>query len=515
MGEAVRFRERNGAMKNFSLAVASIVLLAAGARAQEPPAGNPDLLAKWVHPGNEFIEQEGYDGAETCVQCHPEALTEIVDTVHWNLASPVRNVQGLPDGSWWGMVNRQCALAGTTSASNWVAATEGKASVQASGCGVCHIGSLPSPPMPGRPVTQAEIGTVDCLVCHAEDYDWTKRATLVHDARGTHWGEDTSVTAALSVTRTSTNEACLRCHEHSLSQDYKRGDPYTPDNDVHAKAGLSCVTCHTVEHHKIAKGLYESDMVANDLPDVAVSCSSCHGGTPHRGGQGEALNLHASRIACQTCHVPEVSGIVLEDWSKPVKDDVHGAYSELSRYDRIPAIPGLYVPMNVIAKGHPSYIWRVPNVEAAKDAQSWMAFATVTRARPGARIFPVRGLTQIMLFDQKLKMADAPGMGFLKDDPQMAQFPLLLAPNREVYNQTGDVKASIDAGMRPFEAMGLQWSGQWMGMQVPGTSYISVNHGIKATGLSCDACHSGHGVMDFGALGYSPEQVERLETPRP
>jgi hypothetical protein len=175
-------------------------------------------------------------------------------------------------------------------------------------------------------------------------------------------------------------------------------------------------------------------------------------------------------------------------------------------------MPGLYVPMDVIAKGHPSYIWRVANRKGAKDAQSWMAFATATGASPGAKIFPVRGLTQIMLFDQKLKMADAPGMGFLKDDPQMAQFPLLLAPNREVYNQTGDIKAAIAAGMRPFEAMGLEWSGQWKAMQVPGTSYISVNHGVKAVGLWCGACHSDHGVMDFKALGYGPEQVKRLET---
>ena len=278
---------------------------------------------------------------------------------------------------------------------------------------------------------------------------------------------------------------------------------------------FSCVTCHAVAHHKIAKGLYESDMVANDLPDVDVSCAGCHGDAPHRGRRGETIDRHTSRIACQTCHIPEASGIVLEDWSQPVKDDVQGAYSELSKYDRIPAIPGLYVPKDVIAKGHPSYMWRVANRKGNRDAQSWMAFATATRASAGAKIFPVRGLTQIMLFDRQLKMADVPGMEFLKDDPQMAQFPLLLAPNREVYNRTGDVKAAIDAGMRPFAAMGLEWSGQWTGMQVPGTSYISVNHGIRAAGLQCGACHAEHGVMDFEALGYSPEQVKRLETPRP
>ncbi len=469
------------------------------------------LLQKWVHPGSDVIQENGYQGAQTCVVCHENALDEIVHTVHWNLAAPIRNVQGLPDSSWWGMVNRECALAGSTSPSNWVSATNGKFSVQAAGCGVCHIGSLPFPPMPGTKATEAQENTVDCLVCHAADYDWSKRATLVTDSTGTHWGEDMSMKAALSITKTPTTQACLRCHEHSFSHDYKRGTPYTADNDVHAKAGLSCVTCHVTEHHKIAKGTYESDMIANDLPDVAVTCSNCHGNAPHHGKNAVALNEHTDRIACQTCHIPQASGIVYENWGKPVKDNINGKYSELSKYDKIPSNPDLYVPTDTIEKGHPSYIWRVANTKGQKNAQSWMAFETSNIGTPGAKLFPVRGLTQVMLFDKKLKMWQAPGMSFLKDNPQMAQFPLLLAPNREVYNQTGDVKTAINAGMRPYAAMGLKWSGEWMPMQVPGTSYISVNHGVRKAGLSCSSCHSKNGVMDFKALGYTPVQVKLLE----
>ena len=471
-------------------------------------------LHRWVHPGNETIKESGYQGAQTCAACHPDALEEIAHTVHWALASPIRNVQGLPDGSQWGMANRECALAGSTVPANWTASTHGRATVQAAGCGLCHIGSLASPPMPGKPATDAELATADCLVCHAKEYDWQKRATLVKDASGVHWGVDTSLKAALSVTRTPTTEACLRCHEHSFSDDYKRGTPYTPENDVHARAGLGCGTCHVTERHRIAKGQYESDMVANDLPEVAITCTNCHGGNPHGGEHAETLNLHTEVLACQTCHIPEVSGIVYEDWGKPTRDDTHGKYSALSKYDCIPAIPGTYVPTDSIAKGHPSYMWRVANLGDNKDAQSWMALATAGMTTEAAKIFPVRGLTQVMLFDRKLKMADAPGMAFLKDNRQMRDFPLLLAPNREVYNLTGDVKAALDAGMKPYEAWGLTWSGEWMPMQVPGTSYISVNHGIKKAGLACNACHSRHGVMRFAALGYTSEQTEQLERPR-
>jgi hypothetical protein len=474
------------------------------------------LLQPWRHPGADMIKDNGYEGPATCAACHPDAVKEITATAHWLCASEVHNVAGLPDGTWWGMVNRECALAGTTALSNWTAATNGRATAQAEGCGMCHIGSLSHPPLPpGRAPTAAEAATVDCLVCHATDYDMKARTTLVHEADGsTHWGQDRSLKAALSITRVPTAEACLRCHEHAFSDDYKRGTPYTPANDRHAAAGVPCTSCHVTRHHKIAKGLAESDMLANDLPDQVVACSNCHGDSPHRGEHAATLNAHGARVACQTCHIPTASGVVSEDWGKPVADDSKGRYSALSKYDGIPAIKGLWVPELNIQRGHPDYMWRVPNDGNHPDAQSWMAFATSSRKSDGARIYPVRALAQTLLFDKKMKMWQAPGMAFLKNEQGMADFPLLLAPNREVYNATGDVKKAIDAGMKPYAQMGLTWSGEWMAMQVPGTSYISVNHGVKRMGLSCTDCHSPHGVLDFAALGYSPQEVRTLQTPR-
>ncbi len=497
--------------KRFGLMVTALLFMAGIASAST----GGSMLKGWVHPGAETIKESGYQGAQTCAMCHPDALSEITQTVHWHMATPIRNVQGLPNGSWWGMVNRECALAGSLTISNWTASTNGKFTVQSAGCGVCHIGSLPMPPLPaGATATEAQANTVDCLVCHAKDYNMNDRKTLVTDASGTHWGEDKSLKAALSITKTPTNEACLRCHEHAFSYDYKRGTPYTPKTDVHAKAGLQCITCHVTEHHKMPKGQFESDMAANDLPNVKVTCSNCHSDAPHRGKIGRILNEHIAKIACQTCHIPVVSGISYENWGEPVKDTIHGKYSELSKYDKIPSIKGIYVPTVTITMGHPDYIWRVANTKAHEDVQSWMAFQVSNIKSPGAKIYPVRGLTQVLLFDKKLKMWQEPGMGFLKDNPQMKDFPALLAPNREVYNTTGNVKDAIDAGMKPFEAMGFTWSGEWMAMQVPGTSYISVNHAVRKIGLSCNKCHSAHGVMDFKSLGYTPAQIKELEKPQ-
>ncbi len=467
----------------------------------------------WTHPGNETIAEDGYAGAETCAACHPDALTEITHSVHWYAASKVRGVRGLPDGTWWGMVNRECALAGSTALANWTAATAGRFTPQSAGCGMCHIAALPAPPLPaGRDATEAEAATVDCLVCHAAAYDMSVRKTVVTGSDGQRrWGQDRSKTAALSVTRVPTTEACLRCHEHSFSADYKRGTPFAADSDVHAAAGLTCVDCHVTRHHLIAKGQWESDMVANDLPDVAVECSGCHGDAPHRGARAAALNDHVATVACQTCHVSAVSGVVREDWGQPVADDGAGRYSALSWFDPIPAIPGLFVPTVEIRGGVPDHVWRVANDGSNPAAQSWMAFATTSRGSDGAKILPVRGLTQILLFDAEMKMHQAPGMGFLAKNPKMKDFPLLLAPDREVYNETGDVGRAIAAGVDKGAAMGLTWSGHWTSMKVPGTSYISVNHAVRRIGLTCAGCHSPHGEIDFAALGYSKDETAKLQ----
>lgn len=470
----------------------------------------------WTHPGAAVIKSTGYRGPGTCTTCHPDALKEITHSVHWYVSSEVRNVRGLPDGSWWGMVNRECALAGSTALANWTAATDGSFTPQSAGCGMCHIAALSGPPLPaGREATEAEAGTVDCLVCHAGTYDMDLRRTLIATSDGNkHWGQDTTLVAALSITRTPTAEACLRCHEHSFSSDYKRGTPFDPTNDVHAAAGMPCTTCHTTRDHKIAKGQWESDMVANDLPDEPVTCSNCHGWEPHQGSTAAALNNHTHTLACQTCHVRSSSGIVSENWGVPVRDDSKGDYSALSRYDGLPALPGVWVPTVRIDRGPSDVIWRVPNTKGRDGSQSWMAFATATRESNGAMIYPVRGLSQTMLFDRTLKMWQAPGMDFLKEQPGMADFPLLLAPNRETYNETGDVAQAVEAGMKAYETFGLKWSGEWMPMTVPDTSYISVNHGIKRVGYSCGDCHSPHGVLDFRSLGYPPDRIAVLERPR-
>ena len=135
------------------------------------------------------------------------------------------------------------------------------------------------------------------MICHGPDYE----RTVVQDEDGTMRfapAEGVDVTAVARNAQKSTREMCSRCHlSASGGPNYKHGDyPTSPEVDVHMAADIQCVDCHTTQNHKIAGGGY---MIAQELPDVVVTCANCHSAEPHQGGPAAILNtIHTVRIAC-------------------------------------------------------------------------------------------------------------------------------------------------------------------------------------------------------------------------
>jgi hypothetical protein len=137
----------------------------------------------------------------------------------------------------------------------------------------------------------------------------------------------------------TTRQSCLNCHAGAAGANgAKRGDLSTAniassDNtlDRHMSTGtggsnLTCSSCHNVNdtagnsvHRVRGRGL---DLRANDVPQ-RFTCDSagCHTGTPHASTHSAVLNRHASRVACQTCHIPRfgkgVATEIARDWQKP------------------------------------------------------------------------------------------------------------------------------------------------------------------------------------------------------
>jgi hypothetical protein len=339
-----------------------------------------------------------YQGPATCLTCHAtmqvergdgtlstvDTLDDIVNSVHFKFQNSGGgfstfgydgrrvNAEGsrpIPVGK----INRACGIPGSFSWTGWAALVRSRPHtdpaartdfseppvLRSEGCGQCHIGGNYHPAtekmMPVGDVPDVAKQGIDCLICHAEQYDMNQRYVL-QDAHGLRWNQDRSLRAALSVGRTS-NQNCLRCHQHNMGGDAylhnvaaqnlgvkhqrllhigaKRGNPFSPAHDAHAAADIQCTDCHVPEGHKIPRGRLGVDLVATDLPDKEVSCETCHSRAPHNASEHRALlNGHIARIACETCHIKQLedNNVVLRDWVHPTWNAEEGVWEPTDVY---------------------------------------------------------------------------------------------------------------------------------------------------------------------------------------
>ena len=532
----------------------------------------------------------GYAGSSSCLGCHPGKADEVMDSVHYTWRSPNSKL-AFPGGGSHGMIDRFCALVGSSAMVNYYAdlgAHKGSTS-----CGKCHIGDgLPFPDPATGQYSQEQKNGIDCLVCHASEgnYDMTGDGIYdAEDAEATHralkvdtqtgrrsWFQDRSQRAAESVGGPVSTAACLRCHEHGqAAPDYKRGTPFKPEHDVHAKAGMRCTACHDVDAHKMARGSRVTDMHAWERQETEVDCAKCHGAAPHKAPELAVYNDHTRSIACETCHIPWTSGASRRIWYSTYGVTT-GPEASIPKLD---PETGVYEPYSLYSADYnsrPAYRWFNGNVsmlaEPMHDASAW-DFRIASQESPGAKIYPFRPIVNGMVMDRRgfgydpnfnaqftmaaaLEQMAAPMkmMGFMRPEglnererAVMSQFPNLLPFDKEHYVHTGNVKEAASIGLARLglimsgqdawatpgtnliAAGAAMWSGDLLGLDLPNNpadptydpaadpthvtgSFISLSHAVKRQGaLNCRDCHSGASVLDFKALGFAPARAERLQ----
>ena len=332
-----------------------------------------------------------YEGPHTCLGCHAsmtvrgpdghrrtvDTLDNLVNTVHFKFQSDSGGFstygydgrQVNADGSRKipvGKIDRACGIPGSFTWTGWAAlvasrpaAALGAVEPRSEGCGQCHIGGNYQPAtekmMPIGDVPDDAKDGIDCLICHATEYDMNQRH-VIRDAHGQRWNQDRRMRAALSVGPIRSDH-CLRCHQHNMGGDAylhnqaaqalgtenrrilhrgaKRGNPFSPQDDVHAAAKVQCTDCHVPEGHRIPRGRLGVDLVANDLPGQEVSCQTCHTRAPHNKSQYQALlNGHVARLACETCHIKDLqeNNVVLRDWVHPTWNAEEGIFEPTDIY---------------------------------------------------------------------------------------------------------------------------------------------------------------------------------------
>ena len=338
-----------------------------------PPPPEPPTTAAEAH-----ASITAYEGPSTCISCHEDEALSMHGSVHYqqsgdaiNLTNDVTpfSASGLPRAGERGN--------GAIGINTYCGSHENSPRFT---CAGCHVGNgrFPSAELPLDETERlAELSNIDCLMCHQDTYkrfptgefeplqivsigadgkpdpslepilrtgsqgipvvdpntlDFLfepadSNSTLVN-LGGSPLMQD-RVSAAQSVHAT-TRKACLNCHAKAGGGDgTKRGDissaliEPTPGIDIHMSAAgenLTCSGCHDAGGHRLkGRGL---DLRPNDVPEH-FTCESCHD-RPHgdySNRNGGSRDKHATRVACQTCHIPTYAkGVPTEtnrDWEDP------------------------------------------------------------------------------------------------------------------------------------------------------------------------------------------------------
>lgn len=430
---------------------------------------------------------------KTCLACHSNAGNQIVHTTHWT----------------WEFVNETTGqvLGKKTLINNYCIGIQSNEPR----CTSCHIGY-------GWTDNSFDFSAqenIDCLVCHDTTGTYKKFPTAAgmpvlgeaRDFKGTIFEPVDLGYVASNIGKTSI-ATCGSCHFYGGGGDeVKHGDMDSSlvdvplEVDVHMSpdgGNFTCTTCHITTEHDIAGSRYSMDS------EQWKGCESCHTVAPH---PLAILNQHAQRVACQTCHIPEFArgGVATKmtwDWSqagrlvdgKPVveKDaDGHVIYDGQK---------GSFVwEENVV----PEYLWFNGSVQYLLAGDKIDPTSTVvinqfqgSKDDPNSYIWPVKRFEAIQPYDSGFNTLVVPHLFPTSEEDSTA------------YWKFYDWSLAIPAGM---EYAGLPYSGQYD--WVESVMYWPTTHMVApaSDSLQCRDCHTQEGGrLDFAALGYSQEDVNRL-----
>lgn len=415
----------------------------------------------------------GQDVTRACLECHPDAATQLMSTTHWTW-------EGEPVDVPWR--DETVTIGKKNQINNFCIGTQGNEKK----CMSCHAGY-------GWTDDDFDFENplnVDCLACHADPAKYTK-GEYGEPAEGT------DLAAAAASVRTPDRENCGKCHfDGGGGNNVKHGDLDESLNfpqaslDVHMGANdFICIDCHKTSEHQV-KGRLLADNYTID-PQEQVACSDCHKEPIH---SDERINLHTESVACQTCHVPAVAlknpTKMTWDWSTAGQDLPEDHYTYLK------------------IKGTFAYD------EKVEPAYAWFNGSNAYRYLLGDPIDP----TEPTMINKPAGDINDPEAKIFPFKVHVAKQPFDLVHNYLLQPRTGgggdggggfwetfDWPSALELGAQDS---GLEFSGQYgfteTWMYWPSTHMVQA----KENALQCDDCHSAESRLDWTALGYPGDPIE-------
>lgn len=408
------------------------------------------------------------DVTRACLKCHPQAADEVMATAHWTWLGDSVAVPGHPSRMRIGKRNL---------INNFCISVKGN-NIQ---CMKCHAGYGWADD--SFDFTKGE--NVDCLVCHE------RVGTYVKGDYGVP-GKEVDLLAAAKSVGFPKRENCGVCHNYGGGgEGVKHGDldsrldSPSRDDDVHmGQYGFLCIDCHrSTKHHISGRAFSVSVEDAN-----GIACTDCHRDPPHA---DKRINLHLATVACQSCHIGRYARKVPTktnwDWSKagdPSRpDDPH-------HYLRIKG-EFLY-GQNLV----PEYQWFNRSVDRYLLGDKIDSTQVTDLNRPRgdirdstARIWPFKVHRGLLPYDRKFATLLPPltaGPGGFWHDFRWAE--------------------ALSLGAK---TSGLQYSGKFGWART--AMYWPLSHGVppKEKALKCNDCHGPESRMNWTALGYEGDPIQR------
>lgn len=436
--------------------------------ALDPWAGVPE---RPIHTDHTFLLEgpfeTGQDVTRACLDCHPDAAEDMMDTVHWTWESdPVQ----LPDRDQPVTVGKKNQI------NNFCIGIQGNWQK----CTSCHAGYGWSDESYFETATEEN---VDCLVCHADGGTYAKG-----DYGNPLVGVD--LLAAAQSVGVPDRENCGSCHFNGGGGNaVKHGDLdeslYWPSASIDVHMGehdFICIDCHQTEDHNI-KG--RSISVSLD-DENQVYCTDCHGDNLH---EDQRLNAHLETVACQTCHIP---AFALEDptkmewnWSDAGQDTGDDPHVYLK-------IKGSFVYEDNV---QPQYFWYNGTADRyilgdpiADEGPTPINSPQGDISDPEAKIMPFKVHIADQIYD--------------------TEYNILIQPKTV---GEGGYWTDFDwdqAARLGSEITGLPYSGSYGFTDT--IMFWPTTHMVQPSSeaLQCVACHSENGRLDWKALGYPGDPIE-------
>ena len=446
-------------------------------RTNKPSTNPADYLPeKPVHVDHADIVkgefETGQDVTRACLECHPDATTEMMSTTHWTWESKSFDVPWRDTAVTIGKINQ---------INNFCIGSQGNENK----CMSCHAGYGWEE---GKKVEQSKPENVDCLACHADTGSYGK-GLFGNPADGV------DLLAAARSVRAPTRENCGKCHfDGGGGNGVKHGDLdeslYFPskNNDIHmgGEMNMQCTDCHWTNDHQIL-GRMVADNYTIDSKEQ-VSCEQCHVNQKH---EDERINTHLSAVACQTCHVPAMA---LEDPTKTFWDwSQAGQEGRVDDHFTYLKIKGEFV---YDKNFKPTYLWFNGDNEYRYILGDKIDPSQVTYInKPAGSISDPRA----KIFPFKLHIAK---------QPYDTVNNYLLQPvtsGKDGFWTTFDWNSSFKLAA---PITGLEYSGQYGFTET--YMYWPTTHMVQSSNkaLQCEACHGENGRLDWQALGYPGDPIE-------